>query len=492
MRVEREEWVLSIKNMMEAGILIDPLLVNTYSQAAFGRVYEQASAMTDSLFQHFTHYERMPQLEDIPFSINLARSGLLETLLSTAMSVMHEQTGNVIPTPAVLLEAHRRVSAFLSQHGMEALYRLYYWVIVHDTLQPLFYHRELTEADFLQARRHHPYRPESLDMVLMLGLAGGMFRVRQRQGERVVGITRRGLKMYESIHQVFVDSGYIGKRVMMSYIYQFDRAENFDDLFNAVFPETPQQRRDYIAWLGDLRGAHVLEVACGTGALTFDSGLYEQVGSLGMLTATDVSQGMLEQAARKWRQLGSPPQVVLQQASVENLPFADAVFDVCCGSYFIHFVDAPRALAEMRRVVRPGGCVSIYQGLQVDLNRPFFREWFAPMFELARRRNADRPANYMPTADQLRQWFVGAGLHSLEVEYVNTPLRFEDPERVVQFLVRGVSYFQIELMELPWDDRRAVISELVDRGKDVCRKYPVSERIIEFPGVWMKSVRPQL
>ncbi|MCL6631018.1 MAG: methyltransferase domain-containing protein [Alicyclobacillus herbarius] len=490
--MEYEAWIQNIKKMMDAGILIDPLLVNTYSQAVFGRVYEQASAMTDSLFQRFTHYERMRSLEDTPFSLNLAQNGLLETLLSTAMSIMHEHTGNVIPTPAVLLEAHRRVSAFLSQYGLDTLYRLYYWVIGHDILQPFYYHKELAEAEYLQARRHHPYRPGSLDMVLILGLARGMFRIRQREDERVVAITRRGLKTYELLHQVFVDSGYIAKRVMMSYVYQFDRAENFDDLFNAVFPETPRQRREYIEWLGDLDGTHVLEVACGTGALTFDSGLYEAVGRLGMLTATDISQGMLDQAARKWRQLGSPPQVVLQQASVENLPFADAVFDVCCGSYFIHFVDGAKALAEMRRVVRPGGLISIYQGLQVDLNRPFFREWFAPLLELSRGRSHHRPANYLPTLERLHQYFAGAGLHSLEIEHVNTPLCFEDSERVVQFLVRGVSYFQVELMELPWDDRRAVISELVDRGEDVCRKYPISERIIEFPAVWLKAVRPQM
>jgi ubiquinone/menaquinone biosynthesis C-methylase UbiE len=492
MRVDKSEWVASFQRMMGAGVLIDPLLANTYPRESYGPVYDQAASITDDLFQRYVRFERLRSLQDVPFSINLMHSGLLETLLSTAMSIMHEQSGTVIPTPATLQEAKRRLSAFVAQNGADTLYRIYFSVIGHDILQPLYYHRELSESDFLLARRHHPYRPESLDLALMIGLARGAFRLRDGDEERVVAITRRGMRMYELIHQVFVDSGYINKRVTMSYVYQFDRVENFDDLFNAVFPETPRQRREYIAWVGIQPGAHVLEVACGTGALTFDSGLYEAVGAHGLLTATDVSTGMMDQATRKWRELGSPPQVVLKHASVENLPFADAVFDVCCGSYFIHFVDAPRALSEMRRVVRPGGIVSIYQGLQVDLGRPFFKEWFAPMFELARRRNAEHPYNYLPTTEQLRQWFAGAGLHDLEIRYVSTPMCFEDPERIVQFLVRAVSYFQIELMELPWDDRKAVISELVDRGRDVCRKYPLSERTLEFPAVMMKAIRSQL
>ena len=249
-----------------------------------------------------------------------------------------------------------------------------------------------------------------------------------------------------------------------------------------VWPNHRQLRIEYLNFLGDLRGKRVLEVACGTGALTFDAKLSERIDGTGELVALDMSSGMLDQARRKWKQLGRPSNVTLQLGNVEKMPFPDASFDLCIGAAFLHFVDPVAALREMARTVVTGGIVSVYQGSYFSLDAPFFRDWFEPIFDLARRRNAERPQSYMPeSGETIVRWFEQAGLRDVVTENSSLTWVFDDPETIVQHVVRGVSFFETELMELPWDDRRTIVAELVDRGRDVCARYPLRHRTMYLP-----------
>lgn len=93
-------------------------------------------------------------------------------------------------------------------------------------------------------------------------------------------------------------------------------------------------------------GARALDAGCGTG---FQSALLDTMGW--RPHGVDVSAGLLAVARRRL------PGAALTVASVEALPYPDACFDavVCCGST-LSFVDDPaRAMAEMGRVLRPGG-----------------------------------------------------------------------------------------------------------------------------------------
>ncbi|MFL5280068.1 MAG: class I SAM-dependent methyltransferase, partial [Rhodopila sp.] len=59
------------------------------------------------------------------------------------------------------------------------------------------------------------------------------------------------------------------------------------------------------------------------------------------------------------RARNTDPRITLQQADARALPFADASFDRAFSMLVLQFIpDAPRAVAEMRRVVRPGGTVA--------------------------------------------------------------------------------------------------------------------------------------
>jgi len=104
-----------------------------------------------------------------------------------------------------------------------------------------------------------------------------------------------------------------------------------------------------LADFGFATGWHVLDVACGTGLAS------EPLAKQGLVvTGLDVSDQMLELARRRI------PQGDFVRGNAEALPFADGQFHAAICAQAIHWMDQPKALAEMSRVVRPGGYVAIW------------------------------------------------------------------------------------------------------------------------------------
>lgn len=489
--MEQTTLVEYFKEMMALGVFVDPLLVNHYGHSLSRELSDTIQELAETFYQRYVHLDITTRnLGDVPFSTHLMKLCLSDSIHSTANVISYNTMGTLELSGETIREAASVLAKFISQYGIERLYVLYFTIAGHDLMQPLYFHKNVTETEFRQGFLHHPYSLEVLDIYMLIGLARGSFRVKSLADKRIVQLTRLGSTRYKVSHQVLIDSGYIAKRVALSYVYQFDVVEDWDEMCEIVWPNAAQLRDGFAHWMGIQPGQHVLEAGCGTGALTFDSGLYKLVGDKGLITAIDVSLGMLEQAKRKWDALGRPNSVILQQASVEHLPFRDRVFDVCAASALLHFVDAKKALAEMKRVVVPGGVVGVFQGLQFDLMKPFFRDWFEPIFDLAKRRNAEKPHNYLPTYEDVVGWFEEIGLTDIQVEHAQGLWLFNDPAIVVQHLFRGVSFFQTELMELPWDDRRSLIHELVARGHDIVSHYPYSERFVVIPSLFIKGRRP--
>ncbi len=101
-------------------------------------------------------------------------------------------------------------------------------------------------------------------------------------------------------------------------------------------------------------GASVLEVGCGTGDDAI--ALTKRVGSTGKVTAIDRSQTMLKVAIASTQNQSLPIEFVL--ADAQQLPFADATFDAArCDRTLQHIPNPAAAIAEMARVVRPGGWI---------------------------------------------------------------------------------------------------------------------------------------
>ena len=135
---------------------------------------------------------------------------------------------------------------------------------------------------------------------------------------------------------------------------------------------------DDVQALGSVRGKDVLELGCGAAqwAVALD-GLGARV------VGVDLSAAQLRHAARHVASSGG--RVPLAQGSAEELPFADAAFDlVFCDHGALSFADPRRAIPEAARVLRRGG------RLAFALHSPFlFVTWNPKTERIDRRLHAD-------------------------------------------------------------------------------------------------------
>lgn len=119
--------------------------------------------------------------------------------------------------------------------------------------------------------------------------------------------------------------------------------------------------------LPPLVGLTVLDVGCGTGRLLCR--LAERHPSA-RLFGLDLSNKMLECAQQNAAARGASIHFV--QGECERLPFKNGQFDVIiCSHGFHHFTDQPRAVAEMARVLGPGGMLFL-----IDGDRDSWWGWF--------------------------------------------------------------------------------------------------------------------
>ena len=105
------------------------------------------------------------------------------------------------------------------------------------------------------------------------------------------------------------------------------------------------------------KGHRILDVGCGTGEDVMD--LARMVGSEGRAIGVDKSETMMAEAKR--RSAGSGLPVEWRPGDAQCLDFADNTFDGCRAERIFVYIEAPRKLlAEMIRVVRPGGRVIVF------------------------------------------------------------------------------------------------------------------------------------
>lgn len=107
----------------------------------------------------------------------------------------------------------------------------------------------------------------------------------------------------------------------------------------------------------------VLDFATGTGRLSY--ALMNQPHFKGHIIALDLSQGMLEQAASKLN--SDPNRVELIRHLSLPLPFPDSAFDVVCALEVLElFPNMDEPLAELSRVLRPGGILLTSRGTEAS------------------------------------------------------------------------------------------------------------------------------
>jgi demethylmenaquinone methyltransferase/2-methoxy-6-polyprenyl-1,4-benzoquinol methylase/phosphoethanolamine N-methyltransferase len=129
----------------------------------------------------------------------------------------------------------------------------------------------------------------------------------------------------------------------------------FYDLFGKLisFGHDRTLREKLVALARLEPGEKVLDVGCGTGALTF--ALAPRVGE-GEVHGIDASPEMIEVAKEKVAKDGFD--IDFQVALIEAIPFPDASFDLVTSSLMLHHLPDElkrKGFAEIRRVLKPGG-----------------------------------------------------------------------------------------------------------------------------------------
>lgn len=163
------------------------------------------------------------------------------------------------------------------------------------------------------------------------------------------------------------------------------------------------------------KGMHVLDLAAGTGT---SSAAIAKHGA--QVTAADFSEGML--AVGRERQAGNPL-IDFVWADATQLPFADDSFDAATISFGLRNVSKPRAaIAEMSRVVRPGGRIVIceFSTPSASLIRAPYKAYsrhVLPRIAGLVNREAEEAYRYLnesieawPDQLELARWMRGAGL----------------------------------------------------------------------------------
>jgi demethylmenaquinone methyltransferase/2-methoxy-6-polyprenyl-1,4-benzoquinol methylase len=160
-------------------------------------------------------------------------------------------------------------------------------------------------------------------------------------------------------------------------------------------------------------GTRALDVATGTGDLAI--ALARRGGAV---VGSDFSEGMLERARAK------SPQVVWEDANALALPYDDDAFDAATVGFGArNFSELERGIAEMARVVRPGGRVVVLE-ITTPTKPPlstFFSLWFDRIVPLLGRVTGENQAySYLPNSvkrfpepRELGAVMAGAGLRDV-------------------------------------------------------------------------------
>ncbi len=183
----------------------------------------------------------------------------------------------------------------------------------------------------------------------------------------------------------------------------FDRIAGFYDVMNSVMTAGLHHkwRRRAVDLTRVGPGDRALDIATGTGDLALE--LAARVAPGGRVVASDFSEEMLSRARGKAaRPPGPPVPVTFEWANAMALPYADGEFATATVGFGArNFSDLDRGLAEMARVVRPGGTVVVLE-ITTPTRPPlsgFYRLWFDRVVPLIGKLAGDPEAyEYLPNS----------------------------------------------------------------------------------------------
>ncbi len=201
---------------------------------------------------------------------------------------------------------------------------------------------------------------------------------------------------------------------------------------------------EVLEWLSAQPGERILDLGCGDGQLT------QQIVATGaVVRGVDASPQMAASARSRG--------IVVDESSAESLPFASATFDGVFSNAALHWMrDQDAVLAEVRRVLKPGGRFVGEMGGQGNIAAIRV----ALMAVLARHGFGDREdgVNYYPTADAYARRLSHHGFNVERIELIPRPTLLAESGMTgwLRTFRRGV------LESLPEETRERVVSETAE------------------------------
>ncbi len=228
--------------------------------------------------------------------------------------------------------------------------------------------------------------------------------------------------------------------------------------------------RPFIALASVSEGMSVLDVGCGTGALT--RALADLLGPE-QVSAVDPSEAFV--ATCRSRVEGAEVLV----ASAESLPFADGNFDAVLSQLVVNFVDDARAaLMEMRRVARPGGviagCVWDYRA-GMTLLRSFWDAAIDLGLPDAAGRDQGRTMPFC-TQRQLMELWHRAALEDVQTGEISAAAEYASFDDLWAPYDQGISPAGMYVTSLNASDRAALRAEVFARLGSPKRQFKLSAR----------------
>jgi len=206
-------------------------------------------------------------------------------------------------------------------------------------------------------------------------------------------------------------------------------------------------------------GEDLLDVACGTGVV---ARLAARKAKLGRITGLDLNAGMLA-VARRVSNEGAPASWI--EGSALYLPFPSSSFDaVLCQLGLQFFPDQPRALREMRRVVREPGRValSVYSPIERTPGANAFVRALDDVLGPEASR-IKRGEHSFANPAQLEKLLSDAGFATVDVQTVVQTLIFPSVLDYVRFQLLATPMTGL-LKDKPESQRREIISSVANKA----------------------------
>lgn len=180
------------------------------------------------------------------------------------------------------------------------------------------------------------------------------------------------------------------------------------------------------------RGERVLDVACGTGLISFR--IADAVGENGAVVGTDISGEMVEAARRTAIERGVG-NAAFERFDAEDMKLEGEPFDAAvCGLGLMYLPDPVRGLQEMRRLLKPGGrAAGVVWGARAKCG-------WAEIFPITDARVASEVCPmffHLGTQDMLARGFTEAGYEDIRTERLEVKLDFANGDDALSAAFRG-------------------------------------------------------